>query len=869
MARSAAARDGLSVGDWLTRRIYTESLQDTQEMRIEPPAQPATKNYRDNREDDARRDRDELMHRLARTEAETESAFRRIDETLRALGRRLETSERSQNEAKISVHTAATELNAVTREQAQNFTALESRIEKVEHAADSSALRNAVRGLHQGVSRLAEQAAKSANDSSVRIEALAQSIDGVSKFAQATRAESAHLAKNFAQSIDGVSKSAQTSRAESAHLAKDIGERINALTEKLAQSDERFESLETRVQDVLGQHVASVDGGFEEIAGRLDQAAQDKGEQVSSFEETVKGLKQRLDASEKHNQEVLSEYRLSLEEMRRRLDSMDAAPLGFAPQAFEPEPLARARTAAESVAPTAFVHHTDSGTASGTDTAQDFGRYLSRDSGRNLGTDFGAQEDSSFDLPPFPDVEPSFGASDTPDLSPEPKGDFDYPSAGPSADHELPSTIADMDDEFVLREEAPHSTDVARDYLAEARRAANAGAQTETRNAGPGLAGGRLSLGRDTSERGRVGLRRPLLGIAAGILLLVGVGYLILSSGLSPFTNEIGTVQAALPPAAANASETDFAELPPIEGPYSAPVSASGEEAATPEETPTPAGALTTLPSAVNQAPTYSSNIDQYASLNAPSTPSLATTPAPPLPEPSPEPPSAANNQSVSGPELSAPQSPVSNTPSPLERLLSQARGGSPAAALLVGLKYLDGDGVAASDSEGARWLRTAAELGEPVAQYRLGSIFERGRGVAADASQAAFRYEQAARSGNRKAMHNLAVAYADGLGIEKHLAEAARWFRSAADFGLTDSQFNLAVLYERGLGVPSSLNEAFKWYLIAADQGDAEARSRVEVLATQLPEEQRLTAERAAASYAPQPLDQAANEPPTLAQIQ
>ena len=70
-------------------------------------------------------------------------------------------------------------------------------------------------------------------------------------------------------------------------------------------------------------------------------------------------------------------------------------------------------------------------------------------------------------------------------------------------------------------------------------------------------------------------------------------------------------------------------------------------------------------------------------------------------------------------------------------------------------------------------------------------------------------------------------------------------------------------------MGVPASLSEAYKWYFIAAQQGDAEARTRVDALATQLPEDQRLAAERAAAGYTPQPIDQAANEPPTIAQIQ
>ena len=816
MARSAAARDGLSVGDWLTRRIYTESLQEAPETRHEPPVPK----YPDNRDDEARRDRDELMHRLARAEAETESAFRRIDDTLRTLGRRLETTERSQNEAKISVHTAATEANTATREQAQNINHLARRVDNVERAADSSALRNAVRGLHQGVSRLAEQVAKTANDSSTRIEALAQNIEGTS----------------------------DATRAESAHIAKDIGERLSALTEKLASSEERLDGIENRVQEALGLHVSSVERRFEDIAERLDHAERNKADKANKFDEVVNGLKERLDATEKQNQEALSEYRLSLEELRRRLDTLDAAPLGLTPQEFSPD----ARDIYGSVTPRAAPP---------------------------LAFEPGAEAETGLDLPPFPDTEPSHGAPEMADLEAEQQGEDDYPPASGESQH----PHSDTDDEFPPLHEDRHSPELEQDYLARARRAALSAAEAEPRSTRQGLAGARAP--RDRAARGgaQMELRRPLLAISAGLLLIVGVGYLILSSGILPATNSFGPGQAVVPPATANASETDFSVLPTIGGPFS-----TLDEGIV--EPGMPEGTLTTLPSTVNQAPTYSSNIDQYASLSQAPTPSVAVAPPSPPPESTPEstpapapapstPPAApveqaasgqaVSGQAVSGPELTTPQAAGSNSPSPLERLLSQARGGSPTAALLVGIKYLEGDGVAASDSEGARWLRTAAELGEPVAQYRLGSIFERGRGVPADASQAAFWYEQAARSGNRNAMHNLAVAYADGLGIEKDLAEAARWFRSAADLGLTDSQFNLAVLYERGMGVPSSLDEAYKWYLIAAGQGDTEAQSRVEVLATQLPDEQRVTAERAASSYAPQPLDQAANEPPTLAQIQ
>ena len=88
----------------------------------------------------------------------------------------------------------------------------------------------------------------------------------------------------------------------------------------------------------------------------------------------------------------------------------------------------------------------------------------------------------------------------------------------------------------------------------------------------------------------------------------------------------------------------------------------------------------------------------------------------------------------------SEPARPVANTDvthaTPMDRLLSSAKAGNPKAQLLLGLRYLDGDGVAASNSEAVRWLRKAAEQGDAVAQYRLGTMYERGRGVSVDPSK-------------------------------------------------------------------------------------------------------------------------------------
>lgn len=75
--------------------------------------------------------------------------------------------------------------------------------------------------------------------------------------------------------------------------------------------------------------------------------------------------------------------------------------------------------------------------------------------------------------------------------------------------------------------------------------------------------------------------------------------------------------------------------------------------------------------------------------------------------------------------------------------------------------------------------------------------------------------------------------------------------------------QFNLAVLYERGLGVPQSLTEAYKWYAIAATQGDNELKARVVALTTQLSASDHDSAQKAADTFRPEPLNRAANVPP------
>lgn len=201
-------------------------------------------------------------------------------------------------------------------------------------------------------------------------------------------------------------------------------------------------------------------------------------------------------------------------------------------------------------------------------------------------------------------------------------------------------------------------------------------------------------------------------------------------------------------------------------------------------------------------------------------------------------------------------------------RLRTLAEAGNPAAELLVGLEYLDGNGLPKSAPAALEWLTRAAAKGQPVAAYTLGELWADGRGVRADQVQAFQWYGSAALRGNRRAMHSLAVAYAQGLGTTRNLAEAARWFERAATLGAVNSQFDLAVLYERGMGVQQNLSTAYKWYAIAAAQGDRESQARVAALAATLLPADLEAARVASVSFRPEPVDASANVPPNLSEL-
>lgn len=212
----------------------------------------------------------------------------------------------------------------------------------------------------------------------------------------------------------------------------------------------------------------------------------------------------------------------------------------------------------------------------------------------------------------------------------------------------------------------------------------------------------------------------------------------------------------------------------------------------------------------------------------------------------------------------------AANLPLPAARrsLGTLARAGNTSAQLLLGLKYLNGTGVAINIDRATGWLQRAAGSGQPVAQEVLGVLYQTGTGVPADVPRAIRLYEAAAKAGNVKAMANLGKTYAGGWREGTDLEKAAQWFSRAAALGDVDAQFDLAVLYQGGQGLAQSPADAYKWYAIAAAQGDRAAAAQAGSVAALLSPNQLQAAKAAVAAFKSSPVNRTANDTPSPAAL-
>lgn len=161
------------------------------------------------------------------------------------------------------------------------------------------------------------------------------------------------------------------------------------------------------------------------------------------------------------------------------------------------------------------------------------------------------------------------------------------------------------------------------------------------------------------------------------------------------------------------------------------------------------------------------------------------------------------------------------DTAAALRHLLPLAkRGDAEAQFMLVSV-------LQASDQKQAgHWLRTAADNRHPAAAHILGLMYLHGNGVQEDPRLAIKWLRIAAEGGIRSAQLQLGQLYRNGPNSIQDDQEAAKWITKAAMAGDAEAQFQLAEMYRYGYGVQVDGNAVQKWLRRAAEQGHPQAAS-------------------------------------------
>ena len=138
----------------------------------------------------------------------------------------------------------------------------------------------------------------------------------------------------------------------------------------------------------------------------------------------------------------------------------------------------------------------------------------------------------------------------------------------------------------------------------------------------------------------------------------------------------------------------------------------------------------------------------------------------------------------------------------------------------LLGILYLNGEGVPQDYEKAFKWLHAAGKQGMAAAQTWLGEMYYNGKGVSQDYDEAAKWFHKGAKQGDIAAQTWLGEMYHSGKGVSQDYDEAARLFRKGAKQGKGSAQFYLGEMYFDGKGVPQDYDEAYFWLNLAVASG-------------------------------------------------
>ena len=103
--------------------------------------------------------------------------------------------------------------------------------------------------------------------------------------------------------------------------------------------------------------------------------------------------------------------------------------------------------------------------------------------------------------------------------------------------------------------------------------------------------------------------------------------------------------------------------------------------------------------------------------------------------------------------------------------------------------------------------------------------------------------WHKLAEEGDAIAQNSLGVLFQKGQGVEKNYSESYKWFKKSSEDGYTPAQVSLGYVYDQGMGLNRNKIKAFMWWKIASLHGDNDAKTLLQILLSEMDENEQLLA--------------------------
>ena len=153
-----------------------------------------------------------------------------------------------------------------------------------------------------------------------------------------------------------------------------------------------------------------------------------------------------------------------------------------------------------------------------------------------------------------------------------------------------------------------------------------------------------------------------------------------------------------------------------------------------------------------------------------------------------------------------------------IEELRDSMAAGNLNMQVVLGVRYIEGDGVEQDCQEGLRLIRDAVDKGNRYGELRLGLCYDYGLCVEKNQETAFQWYLKSAEKGNLPALYYVGQAYELGEVVEPNIQEAYKYYQKSADGGFPPAMVKIGERYLYGKGVEQNLGKAFELTKQAAD---------------------------------------------------